>query len=133
MGTFSLTKRADYGLSMLSLLVARGKGGRVNLTELANKGLPRAFMAQIANKMVKTGFLFSREGRGGGYGLMADPKEVDLKSVLEAIDGEIAPVTCVNRLGSCPIEDHCWHKGFMLRFTYQLGQMMEKYTLADLI
>lgn len=133
MATFSLTKKADYGLSMLSLLAARGKGGQVSLTELAKKGLPKAFMAQIANKMVQSGFLSSKEGRGGGYGLTAEPKKISLKSILEAIDGDLAPVTCINKPGLCPIEDHCWQKGFMLRFSYQVAKMMEKYTLADLI
>ncbi len=133
MATFNLTKKADYGLSMLSLLAAKGKEGRVSLTELAAKGLPKAFMAQIANKMVQAGFLSSKEGRGGGYSLIAEPGEIGLRNVLEVIDGDLAPVTCVNRPGDCPIEDHCWQKGFMLRFTYQMGQMMEKYTVADLI
>ena len=133
MATFNLTKRADYGLSMLSLLASRGKGGRVSLTELASKGLPKAFMAQIANKMVRSGFLSSKEGRGGGYVLTAEPKEIRLKSVLEAMDGDLAPVTCVNKPGLCSMEDNCSHKGFMLRFTYNLEKMMEKYTVADLI
>lgn len=133
MATFNLTKRADYGLSMLSLLAARGKGGRVNLTELATRGLPKAFMAQIANKMVRSGFLTSKEGRGGGYGLAVLPKNIGLKNVLEAIDGDLAPVTCVNKPGLCSMEDNCLHKGFMLRFTYSLEKMIGKYTVADLI
>lgn len=133
MATFNLTKKADYGLSMLSLLAAKGKEGRVSLTELAAKGLPKAFMAQIANKMVQAGFLSSKEGRGGGYSLINQPAEIGLRNVLEVIDGDLAPVACVNRPGTCPIEDHCWQKGFMLRFTYQMGQMIEKYTVADLI
>lgn len=133
MATFNLTKRADYGLSMLSLLAARGKGGRVSLTELAKRGLPKAFMAQIANRMVRSGFLMSKEGRGGGYILTVEPKDIRLKGVLEAIDGDLAPVTCVNKPGQCLMEDNCSHKGFMLRFTYNLEKMIGKYTVADLI
>lgn len=133
MATFNLTKKADYGLSMLSLLASRGNEGRVSLTELSSKGLPKAFMAQIANQLVRAGFLSSKEGRGGGYGLVALPKDIGLKSVLEAIDGDLAPVTCVNKPGLCPIEDNCWQKGFMIRFTDQIEQMMDKYTVADLV
>lgn len=133
MATFNLTKRADYGLSMLSLLATRGKEGRVSLTELSSKGLPKAFMAQIANKMVRSGFLTSKEGRGGGYGLASLPKDIGLKNVLEAIDGDLAPVTCVNKPGLCPIEDNCSQKGFMMRFTDKIEQVMDKYTVADLI
>lgn len=133
MATFNLTKKADYGLSMLSLLAARGKEGRVSLTELAAKGLPKAFMAQIANKMVRAGFLTSREGRGGGYSLNTEPHSLGLKKVLEVIDGDLALVTCIDKPGLCAIEDHCWQKGFMRRFTYEMGRTMEKYTVADLI
>lgn len=103
------------------------------MTELAAKGLPKAFMAQIANKMVQAGFLTSREGRGGGYSLNAEPHSLRLRKVLEVIDGDLAPVTCINKPGFCAIEDHCWQKGFMLRFTYEMGRTMEKYTVADLI
>lgn len=133
MATFNLTKKADYGMSMLSLLAARGKDGRISLTELSAKGLPKAFMAQIANRMVRAGFLTSKEGRGGGYTLTTEPKNLGLKTVLEAIDGNLAPVSCIDKPGLCPIEDQCWQKGFMLRFSYEMGKMMEKYTLADLI
>lgn len=133
MAMFNLTKRADYGLSMLSLLAARGDGGRVNLTELSEKGLPKAFMAQIANKMVRAGLLNSREGRGGGYGLNQNPSSIGLKTVLEIIDGNLALVSCVDKPGSCPIEDNCWQKGFMQRFTYQVSEMMGRFTVADLI
>lgn len=133
MAMFNLTKRADYGLSMLSFLAARGDGGRVNLTELSEKGLPKAFMAQIANRMVRAGLLNSKEGRGGGYGLNQDPSSIGLKRVLKVIDGEVALVSCIDKPGSCPIEDHCWQKGFMQRFAYQVNEMMDRFTVADLI
>ena len=90
-------------------------------------------MAQIANRMVRAGFLTSKEGRGGGYTLTTEPENLGLKTVLEAIDGGLAPVSCIDKPGLCPVEDHCLQKGFMLRFSYEMGKMMEKYTLADLI
>lgn len=133
MPTFNLTKRTDYGLSMLSLLAVKGKGGRVSLTELANKGLPKAFMAQIANRMVQAGLLSSKEGRGGGYALISDPRDIGLRRVMETIDGDLAPVSCVNKPGKCLIEDHCWQKGFMFRFTHEVERIMDKYTVADLV
>lgn len=65
MAIFSLTKKADYGLSLLAHLSEKGRGGRVSLAEMEKRGMPRPFMAQIANSLVVAGILNSKEGRGG--------------------------------------------------------------------
>jgi len=95
MGLFSLTKKSEYALVMLAELVDRGKGKRLNLSEMAEMGLPRAFMAQVAKELVEEGVLSSKEGRDGGYSLIYDAEEVNLKEVLEMVEGETGPVGCV--------------------------------------
>jgi len=125
---FTLTKKADYGLSMLSVLALRGRKGRVNLKELAEMGMPRAFMSKIAASLVENGILNSREGKGGGYGLNYEPKEIQIREALEAIEGEVEPVTC----DGCPIEDGCGQIGFMDKLTEDINGLLEKYTLEDL-
>jgi len=125
---FTLTKRADYGLSMLSVLASRGRKGRVNLKELSEMGMPRAFMSKIATSLVEAGILNSREGKGGGYGLNYEPKEIQIREALEAIEGEVEPVSC----DSCPMQGDCEQIGFMDRLTEDINQLLEKYTLEDL-
>jgi len=126
---FTLTKRADYGLSMLSVLALRGRKGRVSLKELAELGVPRAFMSKIAASLVEAGILNSREGKGGGYGLNYEPKEIQVREALEAIEGEVEPVTC----DGCPVEGCCGQVSFMERLTEDINKLLEKYTLEDLI
>ena len=125
---FTLTKKADYGLSMLSVLALRGQKGRVNLKELAEMGMPRAFMSKIAASLVDAGILNSREGRGGGYGLNYEPKEIQVREALEAIEGEVEPVVCEG----CPVGCRCEQTGFMDKLTMDINSLLEKYTLADL-
>jgi Rrf2 family protein len=125
---FTLTKKADYGLSMLSVLAERGRKGRVNLKELAGMGMPRAFMSKIAASLVEAGILNSREGKGGGYGLNYEPKEIQVREALEAIEGEVEPVTCKG----CPMKGGCGQIDFMDRLTEDVNKLLEKYTLKDL-
>ncbi|MFZ3068849.1 MAG: Rrf2 family transcriptional regulator [Microgenomates group bacterium] len=125
---FTLTKKADYGLSMLSVLALRGRKGRINLKELSEMGMPRAFMSKIAASLVENGILNSREGRGGGYGLNYEPKEIQIREALEAIEGEVEPVTC----DGCPMEGGCGQIGFMDKLTEDINGLLEKYTLEDL-
>lgn len=96
---FTLTKRADYGLSLLSTLAEKGRGGRVSLKDLADLGMPRAFMAKIATPLIEAGILNSKEGKGGGFALNYDPKEIQIREALEAIEGKVEPVCC----GGCPV------------------------------
>jgi Rrf2 family protein len=125
---FTLTKKADYGLSMLSVLALKGRKGRVNLKEMAEMGMPRAFMSKIAASLVEAGILNSREGRGGGYGLNYEPKEIQVREALEAIEGEVEPVTCAK----CPMQEGCGQVSFMDKLTDDINMLLEKYTLEDL-
>lgn len=133
MAMFSLSKRAEYCLLMLALLAERGKGERMNLREMAERGLPKAFTAQIANSLGQAGVLDSKEGRGGGYGLKEDPGKIKLKEVLEAVEGEIAPVGCLSGTRECSLEGLCGQKGFMIKLTAEMEKVLSKYTLTDLI
>lgn len=126
---FTLTKKADYGLALLSILAQRGKGGRVSLKELSELGLPRAFMAKIAISLVEAGILNSKEGKGGGFSLNYEPKEVQVREALEAIEGEVSPVACEG----CPVDGCCGEQSFMDRLTVEIENLLEKYTLEDLI
>ena len=125
---FTLTKKADYGLSMLSVLALKGRSGRVNLKELSEMGLPRAFMSKIAVSLVEAGIINSREGKGGGYGLNYEPKEIQIREALEAIEGEVEPVTCKG----CPAIGGCGQASFMDKLTGDINKLLEKYTLEDL-
>lgn len=126
---FTLTKKADYGMALLSILAQKGRLGRVSLAELEKMGMPRAFMSKIAGALVEAGILNSKEGKGGGFSLNYEPKEVQIKEALEAIEGEVEPVSC----DGCPIDGGCGQRSFMDRLTGEIEQMLAKYTLEDLI
>lgn len=129
----SLTKKSDYGLLMLSFLAFKGKEGRMSLTEMAQRGMPKAFMAQIANNLSQAGILISKEGRGGGYSLKMPPKEIKLKEVLEAIEGDLAPVMCVLAVRHCPAEKICGQRVVMGQVTNKIGKILDSFTLADFV
>lgn len=126
---FTLTKKSDYGLMLLSVLAKKGRGGRVSLVELAALGMPRAFTAKIASALVEAGIINSKEGKGGGYGLNYEPKEISVREALEAIEGEVEPACC----GGCPVEEECGQKSFMDELTGKINGVLDGYSLADLV
>jgi len=133
MALFGLTKKTDYGLAMLAKLTKAPVGSRVSLTDMAEMGWPRAFMANIAKVLVESEIIDSKEGRGGGYALAHRPDEIKLRDVLEAMEGELRPVVCSLEEGICPIDKSCSQRGFMARFTRRMEEMLGEYTVKDLI
>jgi len=129
MSLFKLTKRADYALALLALLAREPKGERVSLSNMETMGMPKAFMAQIAKDLVNGGVLESKEGKGGGYSLAKEPGETTVKEALEVVEGEVLPVDC----GSCGVNEDCNQKGFMADFANEISDMLESYTLVDLL
>ena len=127
MAVFALNKKVDYGLSLLSWL-AKHPDNRVSLHQFSKLGLPRAFTAQIARKLVTSGILLVKEGQNGGYILAASPEKISLRLVLEALDGPISLVNC----DPCPAKQHCRQKNFMWGLTSMLHKTLAKKTLADL-
>jgi Rrf2 family protein len=126
---FTLTKKADYGMALLSILAQKGRLGRVSLAELSKMGMPRAFVAKIAGSLVEVGILNSKEGKGGGFSLNYEPGEIQIKEALEAIEGVVEPVDCVG----CPMGGSCGQQSFMDRLTLDIEKILAKYTLKDLI
>ncbi len=134
MAFFTLTKRVDYGLVLVSELAKAGKGAVVSTKNLAkNKNLPKAFLASIGKDLVGAGIIGSKEGKNGGYFLKDDPTHLKVIDIIEAIEGKLKPVTCVVEDHSCPVEEVCTHKGFMLRLSGEIEEMLSKYTVVDLL
>jgi Rrf2 family protein len=64
-------------------------------TLAARTGLPAPFAGQLLASCRRAGILTARRGRNGGYFLNGPPERITLADVIGAIDGPIAPVSCV--------------------------------------
>ena len=92
-----LSCRAQYATRAildLSLLYAEGP---IRIHDIAERqNIPFKFLQQILVSLRMTGFVQSRKGPGGGYLLAMAPQEITLGAVVRAIDGPIAPISCVS-------------------------------------
>lgn len=69
-------------------------------------GTTTPFISQVVTPLVQAGWLDSRPGPTGGYGLVADPATITILEVVELIEGPIANGKCVLAGGPCS-EDFC--------------------------
>ena len=101
-------------------------GGRRDISE--------KYLGQIIIPLKSAGLVISHRGAHGGYSLARPPEDITVKDVVEAIEGTIAPVPCVDpvagaSVGECgenPVRMRARHD---LRGHSRLAQAARRYRL----
>ncbi len=133
MSSFRFRKKTEYGMMMVAYLAKAGEGGLVSVRQMQENGLPRSFLVKIARDLIKARLVTAKEGRGGGYMLAKDANKVNLRQVVEAVEGNVATVSClVHGAKKCPLADKCPHRKIMVELTEKIGNILDQYKLADL-
>ena len=102
------SKAATSALYLVGYYVAQGRGVPVTAEELAQVyGLSPHSVTRVVQELAKARILMSHRGRGGGFSLERDPKEISLLEVIEAIDGPLESVECTLKRGSCDVQPSC--------------------------
>lgn len=81
------------------MALARAKPGvGLQIRELSlQEKLPRKFLEQILLLLKAAGYISSRRGRDGGYELLKPADLIYIGPMLRAVDGPIAPLSCLSR------------------------------------
>ncbi|MDR3692054.1 MAG: Rrf2 family transcriptional regulator [Fimbriimonas sp.] len=92
-----LSSRARYATRAILDLSIEFDKGPIQIQDIAERqNIPVKFLQQILVALKMTGFVQSRKGPGGGYSLAVPPQEITLGAVIRAMDGPIAPISCVS-------------------------------------
>ncbi len=95
-----LTRKSDLAIRAMRALHRADKRipGR-ELAEIIETTTP--FIAQVVTPLVQRGWLDSKPGPSGGYGLKVDPNKVTILEVIELIEGPLDNGICVLAGGPC--------------------------------
>lgn len=133
-----LSKKTKYGLKALTFLAAQKGREPVQIAEIARReNISQKFLESILLSLRKTGILGSKKGKGGGYYLIKDPKEIRMTEVMRILEGPIAMVSCVSlnfyeKCDDCPDEAACSVHKLMLMVRDSALEVYRNNTLADL-
>lgn len=102
-----ISTKGRYSLMIMTYIAQNQKDSAVPLKEIAeNKGMGIKYLEIIVASLNKAGLLDSVRGKNGGYKLNRPPKEYSLLSILNAAEGSLAPVACVEK-DICENADTC--------------------------
>ena len=129
---FQVSTKAQYALGALQVL-ATTPGQYVSVKTLASrKRYPLSYLQEVLTPLKAARLVESKEGSGGGYRLAKPARQITLLSVLEAIDGPLIPVKCVDPLSHCPKEKFCGSRTVWQEATEQLKKFFTVKTVADI-
>lgn len=98
-------------------------------------GVARPYLVRILATLSSNGIVASKKGAGGGYSLARPAGEITLRDVMRAIDGPVAPLSCVslNWHQPCVVEDRCRARNSVwIRVRDALLAALAEATVADL-
>ena len=129
-----ITRKSDYGLRAVCELAIRYGQPPVSITEIAtSQSIPDPFLEKIMQELKSSGLISATHGRGGGYTLSRKPHEISVKNVIEALEGPVALVHCLDPSLQCMIEDGCPTSNFWSLINDRFVQALGETTLADLV
>lgn len=104
-----ISTKGRYALRVMTELAAEPANKMVPLKEVAQKQqISEKYLEAIIKGMVREGLVVGTRGKGGGYRLAKAPENCTIWEILEAAEGSLAPVACVEAEHEpCPRADRC--------------------------
>jgi Rrf2 family protein len=133
-----LTRRSKYGIKALQMLAEQAGAGPVLIADLAEEQqIPKKFLEAILLDLKNHGLLESRKGKGGGYLLRRDPRDITVGDVIRLLDGPLALVPCASQTAYAPCrecvdEATCSIRWVMKRVRDATAEILDQTTLAAL-
>jgi Rrf2 family protein len=134
-----LSMKAKYGLRAMTFLAREYGQGPVLIADLsAAEHIPRKFLELILLDLKKKGFLQSKKGKGGGYGLRKHPSQISVGDLIRTLDGPIALLPCVSqtayrRCDECVDETTCGIRSVMKEVRDVTAKILDGTTLEELL
>ena len=97
-----ISTRGRYAIRVMIDLAENRNGGYIPMKEVAERqDISLKYLERIVPLLTKGGFIEGVHGRGGGYRLCRDPGEYTAGEILRAVEGDLAPVSCLE-CGAAP-------------------------------
>lgn len=128
-----VSTKGRYALMIMSYLAEHNNDGAVSLKDIAeNKGMGIKYLEIIVSSLNKAGLLDSVRGKNGGYKLNRSVNEYSLLEILEAAEGSLAPVACVES-DICANAPNCKTHAMWQELDDIITAYLTSKTLADII
>jgi Rrf2 family cysteine metabolism transcriptional repressor len=98
----------------------------------ARQGIPESYLEQLLTTLRRAGFVRSVRGPQGGHVLVRDPGALPVSEVIEALEGSILPIDCLDDSSACSKAGGCAQREMWQAVREAIMGVLENTTIADL-
>ena len=109
-----ISRAADYATRAMVYIASTSDGSTPTTQEIAERqGISQVFLQKIVQRLVQAGLLRTQRGASGGVSLSQPPADINLRQIVEAMEGPITLNRCLRGPGECfrdavcPVHEVC--------------------------
>lgn len=130
-----LTLYTDFSLRILIYLGAKQREELTTIQDISHAyGISKNHLMKVSHELGKAGYIETVRGRKGGIRLALEPENINIGEVVRRMEDDFYLVECFNPSGgNCPISPVCGLKGVLGKALQAYLQVLDEYTLQDLL
>ncbi len=131
---FAVPSRIRYGLRALVFLELNSENKPVSIGLISEKeNISRKYLENIFKLLMRSGIIRSTRGPAGGYKLAVSADEITVFSMIEALEGPIIPINCIDDPAFCGKTDSCGTKDLWMDYQDHINKYLRSMTLSHII
>jgi len=129
-----LSTKSRYGTRAMLDIAINYKKGPVSVKSLAKRqDISVKYMEQLIPLLKLAGLIRSVRGAGGGYTLSKHADQIKLRDIIDALEGSIFPVDCIDNPEMCDRAKKCVTYEIWKDIQNTINNMLDSLTLADMV
>ena len=128
----NFSKTTSYAISVLSFLADHEKE-RFSAKKLHEElEIPWPYLRQLLTSLSKSGFIYSVQGRNGGFQLQTPSDQITLAKIVDSVEGLNVFGTCIMGFKKCPFNHTCAMHEVWRETRESILKVLNNTTLAQL-
>jgi Rrf2 family transcriptional regulator, cysteine metabolism repressor len=129
-----ISTKGRYGTRlMLALAVNYGKSPTLLKDIARQEEISEGYLQHIVDALKGAGLVFSNRVGHGGYTLARSPSEINLRDILNTLEGSINLVECVEKPDVCGRSGWCVTRDIWTEVGGKLSETLGAVTLGDMV
>ena len=130
----NLSTKGRYAVRAMLDLALQPTGEPTLIKDISKRQeISDLYLEQLFNRLKTVGLLRSIRGPKGGFMLSKPAADIRLIEILQAMEGPIAPVDCVDNAALCDRADACVTRDIWTEMKTAIANVLESTTLQDLV
>ncbi len=129
-----LSTRSRYAIrALLDLAMHIGQGPTLVREIAEREDISVRYLEQLLLPLKAAGMVRATRGANGGFTLAKEPSEINLREVIQIMEGSTAFTECTDDKGICPRADTCVLRDSWVEVTNAANKVMESTSLQVIV